>query len=152
MPARLQNRTTIEAPRRGCHDISGDIEKAVASMAAKAGAKDAGTGLLHVFALHTSCSLAVGSVEHASTVFEKSLSELVPASWNRDMFEHTFEGDDDMPAHVKCCLLHPGKLLPVDLATGRLQLGEGQGVMLCEHRDVGGWGGGHDRQIVLTLL
>ena len=58
---------------------------------------------------------------------------------------HTYEGADDMPAHIKASLFGAGLSLPV--TDGRLNLGTWQGIYLCEHRDRGG-----ARRIVATLL
>ena len=44
-----------------------------------------------------------------------------------------------------------GASLNIPIRNGRLALGTWQGVYLCEHRDQGGWGGGHARTIVITL-
>lgn len=81
---------------------------------------------------------------------EVALNKIIPASWNRDgTFLHTMEGDDDMPGHVKSSLM--GVSLNVPIQNGRLALGTWQGIYLNEHRDQGGWGGGHTRRIVITL-
>jgi thiamine phosphate synthase YjbQ (UPF0047 family) len=61
-----------------------------------------------------------------------------------------YEGDDDMPGHVKSTLL--GASLSVPITEGVLALGADQALLLCEHRDAGGWGGGHQRTLVLTVL
>jgi secondary thiamine-phosphate synthase enzyme len=84
------------------------------------------------------------------TDLETALNHIVPADWNRDgTFRHTLEGDDDMPGHVKSSLM--GASLNVPITNGRLALGTWQGIYLCEHRDQGGYGGGHARKIVVTL-
>eukprot|EP00977_Amphora_coffeiformis_P022397 scaffold10860_cov182-Amphora_coffeaeformis.AAC.14 len=65
--------------------------------------------------------------------------------------------DDDMPGHVKSSMM--GVSLNVPIKQGRLALGTWQGaygpwcarIYLNEHRDTGGWGGGHTRRIVITL-
>ena len=76
--------------------------------------------------------------------------ESVPAQWTRDgTFHHTDEGDDDMPGHVKSSLMGPSLNIPI--RNGRLALGTWQGIYLNEHRDQGGWGGGHTRRIIITL-
>jgi secondary thiamine-phosphate synthase enzyme len=101
-------------------------------------------GLLHVFIRHTSASLTLN--ENASPDvrrdFERYFNHAVPEGW-RD-YEHTLEGDDDMPAHIKAALLGPSLTLPI--LGGRLHLGTWQGVYLCEHRDRGG-----ARALTLTL-
>ena len=63
---------------------------------------------------------------------------------NMPYYEHTLEGSDDMPAHIKGSLL--GFSLTVPISTGRLYLGTWQGIYLCEHRNHGG-----ARRVVVTL-
>ena len=54
-----------------------------------------------------------------------------------------------MPGHVKSSLF--GTSLNIPIRHGRLALGTWQGIYLCEHRDKGGFGGGHRRSIIVTL-
>jgi hypothetical protein len=54
-----------------------------------------------------------------------------------------------VPGHVKSSLL--GVSLNIPVTNGRLNLGAWQGVYLNEHRNSGGWGGGHRRTIVVTV-
>ncbi|MFT7879494.1 MAG: YjbQ family protein [Sulfurimonas sp.] len=56
----------------------------------------------------------------------------------------TYEGFDDMPAHIKASLL--GNSLTVPLTNGSMNLGTWQGIYLGEHREYGG-----ERKIVVTL-
>lgn len=55
-----------------------------------------------------------------------------------------------MPGHVKCSLM--GASLSVPVKDGKLQMAPNQALLLCEHRNMGGWGGGHMRTLVLTVL
>lgn len=66
----------------------------------------------------------------------------LPAFFIRDL-------PTDMPAHVKSSLF--GASLNIPITQGAFNLGTWQGVWLCEHRDTGGYGGGHRRKIVITL-
>jgi secondary thiamine-phosphate synthase enzyme len=101
-------------------------------------------GMAHLFLRHTSASLTLN--ENASPDvrrdFRAWFDRAVPDG--ADYFEHTLEGDDDMPAHIKTTLTGVSLLLPV--SGGRLALGTWQGVYLCEHRDNGG-----SRSLVATL-
>lgn len=123
---------------RGFHLITREVLAAVPEL------PRVRAGLLHVFLQHTSASLALN--ENASSDvrrdFERFFNRLVPDGWPE--FEHTLEGKDDMPAHIKASLLGPALTLPV--RKGQLALGTWQGVYLCEHRDDGG-----ARRLVLTL-
>ena len=102
------------------------------------------TGLLHVFIQHTSASLTLN--ENADPTvrgdFERHMNIMVPENAPYD--EHTFEGSDDMPAHIKASLMGNSLLLPV--SRGGLNLGTWQGIYLCEHRDRAA-----GRKLVLTL-
>lgn len=123
---------------RGFHLITDDIERALVELG------QVSTGLLHVFIRHTSASLTIN--ENADPTvrqdFESHFNEMVPE--NAPYYRHTFEGPDDMPAHLKSSILGSSLTLPV--TNGRLNLGTWQGIYLCEHRDHGG-----ARTLILTL-
>jgi secondary thiamine-phosphate synthase enzyme len=143
----FQHSITVTAPARGCHLITGEILKAAGSDLQKIS-----IGMCNMFVQHTSASLTIN--ENADpdvrTDMETALNRIVPAQWNRDgTFKHTMEGDDDMPGHVKSSLM--GVSLNIPIQKGKLALGSWQGIYLNEHRDQGGWGGGHQRRIVITL-
>lgn len=55
------------------------------------------------------------------------------------------EGPDDMPAHVKTAIIGPVASLPLPFSAYN------NSVYLCEHRDTGGWGCGHSREVVAIL-
>ena len=133
-----QKDLTLPPAPRGFHLITRDVVSALPELSAVR------VGTLHIFMRHTSASLALN--ENASPDvrrdFERFFSDLVPESYPR--FEHTLEGPDDMPAHLKAALLGPSLTLPV--RGGRLHLGTWQGVYLCEHRDHGG-----PRTLTLTV-
>jgi secondary thiamine-phosphate synthase enzyme len=101
-------------------------------------------GLASFFLQHCSASLSIN--ENADPTvrqdLEAYLNRTVPEG--AAYFRHTLEGDDDMPAHVKCCLIGCSVTVPID--SGRLALGTWQGITLGEHRDDGG-----SRSVVLTL-
>ncbi len=102
------------------------------------------TGLLHLHLQHTSASLTLN--ENADPSVRRDLEQFFnhTVAENTPYFTHTYEGPDDMPAHVKSSLLGCQVTLPV--ASGRLQLGTWQGILLGEHRDDGG-----SRKIIATL-
>jgi secondary thiamine-phosphate synthase enzyme len=133
-----QTETTLKPYRRGFHLITDEIVANLPEL------KDVKVGLLHVFIKHTSASLTLN--ENASSDvrrdFERHFREMVPDG--APHFEHTLEGPDDMPAHVKASLL--GSSITIPVRNGRLALGTWQGIYLCEHRENGG-----SRTLVLTL-
>jgi secondary thiamine-phosphate synthase enzyme len=103
------------------------------------------TGLLTLFIRHTSASLLVQ--ENADPAvqrdLERFLARLVPDGDPR--FEHTMEGPDDMPAHVRAALTQTQLSIP--LVGGRLALGTWQGIYLYEHRRRGA-----QREVALHLI
>ncbi len=101
-------------------------------------------GLLQLFIQHTSASLAVNENADPDVRgdLERHFNVMVPE--NAPHYEHTLEGPDDMPAHIKSILIGPSLTLPVK--DGKLALGTWQGVYLCEHRDHAS-----GRRIVATL-
>lgn len=96
----------------------------------------AGDGLLTLFVRHTSCSIVIQ--ENADPEVQDDLNaffeRLVPPSDHPSMsyLRHTYEGPDDMPAHIKAALLPVSLTIPV--ANGVPVLGTWQGIYLFEHR------------------
>jgi secondary thiamine-phosphate synthase enzyme len=100
-------------------------------------------GLLHVFLRHTSASLSINENADPDVLvdLDRVLDTLAPEDFP---YQHTIEGRDDMPGHVKASLL--GCSLTIPIRNGRLCIGTWQGICLCEHRQ----NAGH-RHLVLTL-
>jgi len=102
-------------------------------------------GMLQVFIKHTSASLTIN--ENAdSTVrhdFESHMNVIVPE--NAPYYKHTYEGTDDMPAHIKASLM--GASVQIPITNGALNLGIWQGIYLCEHRDRAS-----ERTVVVTAM
>lgn len=121
---------TLETRSQGLHEITGEINRALAG-AASALAPDR-SGLCTLFIRHTSASLTIqeNADPSARRDLEQWLNRLVP---ERDpLYTHTAEGDDDMPSHIKALLTCTSLAIPVQ--QGRLALGTWQGVYLWEHR------------------
>lgn len=95
-----------------------------------------GSGLLTLFVRHTSASLLIqeNADPEVRTDLQAFFSRLVPPSDHPEMayLTHTYEGPDDMPAHIKAALLPVSLSIPV--VDGRLGLGTWQGLYLFEHR------------------
>ncbi len=94
------------------------------------------TGLLSLMIRHTSASLLIqeNADPEVRTDLVAFLHKLVPPSDDPSMayLTHTYEGPDDMPAHIKAALLPVSLQIPV--LAGRMQLGTWQGVYVVEHR------------------
>lgn len=95
-----------------------------------------GTGVLTLFVQHTSCSLLIqeNADPEVQTDLQNFFHRLVPPTTDPAMsyLTHTYEGPDDMPAHIKAALLPTHLSIPV--TEGRLALGTWQGIFLFEHR------------------
>lgn len=96
-----------------------------------------GTGVLTLFVQHTSCSLLIqeNADPEVQTDLQNYFARLVPPTTDPAMayLIHTYEGPDDMPAHIKAAMLPTSLQIPV--IDGQLQLGTWQGIYLFEHRD-----------------
>jgi len=126
----LQRELTLQARARGFHLITAEVIAALPEL------RDLSVGLLHLLLRHTSASLTLN--ENASPDVRRDFGawfdRAVPDG--SEIWTHTLEGADDMPAHVKASLL--GATLTLPVTGGRLSLGTWQGIYLCEHRDRGG--------------
>lgn len=102
-------------------------------------------GVVSVFCRHTSCSLVImeNADPSARRDLEAWLNRLVPD--HDPLFEHTLEGPDDMPSHIKMALTRTSETVPI--ADGRMLLGTWQGIFLWEHRRAS-----HTREVIVTVL
>lgn len=134
----LQREFQLRPFPRGFHLITSEIQQHLPEIS------QVQTGLLHIFIKHTSASLTLN--ENADPTvrgdFERHMNVMVPEE--QTYYEHTLEGSDDMPAHIKASLMGSSLVLPV--SQGTLNLGIWQGVYLCEHRNRAG-----GRTLLLTL-
>ena len=102
-------------------------------------------GHLTIFVKHTSASLiiqenvSIDVLEDIQNFFNK----LVPE--NIDLYQHSIEGKDDMPAHIKTLLTQTSLTVPIK--DNRVDLGTWQGIFLFEHRI-----DSMKRKIKLTLI
>lgn len=126
----------LQARRRGFHLITGEIIRNLPPLPK--------VGLLHLFIKHTSAGLSIN--ENADpdvrvdmeSIFNHLVKEREP------YYQHTLEGDDDMPAHAKSSII--GTSITIPITNGKMNLGTWQGIYLCEFRDYGG-----NRRIVATI-
>lgn len=110
MASWCQKTISLKGFERGFHLITPQLTAGCPEI------KDYSIGLLTAFIQHTSASLTIN--ENADpdvrTDMETAFNALVPEKWSQDgTFEHTAEGADDMPAHVKSSLLGPSVTVPI---------------------------------------
>lgn len=129
---------TLKPRSRGFHIIDNEIQQQLPELI------NYRVGLLHLFIQHTSASLTIN--ENADPTvrmdMESHFNKFVPQC--QPYYRHDYEGDDDMPAHIKSSTL--GCEVTIALSNGALMLGTWQGIYLGEHRDYGG-----ERRIVATI-
>ena len=126
----------LQSRRRGFHLITGEILRNLPPLPE--------VGLLHLFIKHTSAGLSIN--ENADpdvrmdmeSIFNHLVKEREP------YYQHTLDGNDDMPAHAKSSII--GTSVTIPITNGKLNLGTWQGIYLCEFRDYGG-----NRQMVTTI-
>ncbi len=101
-------------------------------------------GMLNIFIQHTSASLTINENADPSVRddFEAYFNHSVRE--NESYYTHTYEGSDDMPAHLKSSIL--GSSLNIPITNGRLNMGMWQGIYLCEHRNHA-----TSRQLIVTF-
>jgi secondary thiamine-phosphate synthase enzyme len=123
---------------RGFYDITSSVQEFVTASNIK-------TGLATIHLQHTSASLLIqeNADPEVRRDLERFFSRLTPDG--DPLFQHTSEGDDDMPAHVRTALTCVNLSVPV--AGARLALGTWQGIYLWEHRQAP-----HRRRVSVHLL
>ena len=131
-----QTELILPSFKRGYHLITHLIEDQLPELPSK--------GMINIFIQHTSAGLTIN--ENADPTvrsdFETTLNKLVPE--DTGYYIHTFEGKDDMPAHIKSSLV--GQSVTIPITNHQLNLGTWQGIYLCEFRNHGG-----KRRLVISV-
>lgn len=134
----IQKEITLKSRSKGIYLITSEILSELPEI------KNIRVGIANIFLKHTSASLSIN--ENASPDvridMQNFLDQLVP---NEKYFQHNYEGEDDMPAHIKTSLI--GNSLTIPITNGRFNLGAWQGIYLCEYRVHS-----HRREIVVTII
>ena len=135
----LQREIIIDAKKRGFHIVSNEIISKLPEI------NDIKVGLLNLFIKHTSASLTINENADPSVRvdFESHFNHIIPE--NQYYYQHTYEGPDDMPAHLKTLVTNTN--LTLSVISNKLVLGVWQGIYLCEWR-----AHAHNRSIIVHLL
>ena len=134
----IQKEISLNPKQRGFHLIADEMLKHLPEV------QEIEVGIMQVFIKHTSASLTINE-DADPTVrddFESHFNQMVPE--NAPYYQHTFEGPDDMPAHLKSTII--GNTVSIPISNGQLNIGIWQGIYLCEHRSHI-----HNRKIVATI-
>ncbi|SMP13603.1 secondary thiamine-phosphate synthase enzyme YjbQ [Shimia sagamensis] len=125
----MQTEFQISTRGAGLYEFTQDVARWVAHSER--------SGLLTLFVRHTSCSLLIqeNADPEVQTDLQNFFHRLVPPTTDHSMryLTHTYEGPDDMPAHIKAAMMPVSLSIPV--TNGRLALGTWQGIYLFEHRN-----------------
>lgn len=135
----LQKEIALKSRNKGFHLITEEILYALPEI------RNIRIGLVNLLLKHTSASLSLNENADPDVRddMKKFFEKIVPE--NESYYNHTSEGSDDMPAHIKTSLL--GNSITIPISKGKLNLGIWQGIYLCEHRRDGG-----NRNIVATIF
>jgi len=135
----VQKRITLSRRGRGFFLVTNELITKLPEL------NDFTVGMVHFFMQHTSASLTLN--ENADPTvrddFESFFNDTVPET--APYWIHTYEGPDDMPAHIKASVLGNGLTVPI--ADGKLLLGTWQGIYYGEHRNHAG-----GRNVIVTLF
>jgi len=128
---------SIPPQPRGYHVITNEIIRQLGELPK--------TGILHLFIKHTSAAITINEAADPDVLvdFESIFNHIVPE--NLPFLQHTIEGPDDMPAHIKAAMI--GNSIQIPITNGRVNLGTWQGIYLCEFRNRAG-----ARKMVATIL
>src|SRR6185436_17658557 len=123
---------------RGFYEFTNEVSRWISQN----GLKD---GLVTLHLRHTSASLLIqeNADPDVRADLDRFFQRLVPDG--DPLFEHTCEGPDDMPAHVRTALTTVNLSIP--LSGGRLALGTWQGIYLWEHRRAA-----HSRRVAMHFI
>lgn len=133
----IQDTINIHTPGRATVELTQKVQDIVRQSGIE-------SGLCNIFIQHTSASLILCENADPSvrTDLESFMQKLVIDG--DPSFEHSTEGPDDMPAHIRSILTQSSINMPIQ--NGRCSLGTWQGIYLWEHRY-----GRHNRKVVVTV-
>jgi secondary thiamine-phosphate synthase enzyme len=140
----MQKIISVRTSGKGLYEITDDVASTVYELTDNdASGKE--SHLCCVFIQHTSASLVIQENADPSVKndLENWFSRLVKEG--DSLYTHTYEGADDMPAHIRSALTNTSLIIPV--MHGRLALGTWQGIFVWEHRR-----SSHTRKVVVQLV
>jgi secondary thiamine-phosphate synthase enzyme len=138
MLRQIHREVSVPTRSRGLRDITPEIARCLAESELR-------DGLATLLIRHTSASLLIqeNADPDVREDLERFFARLIPDG--DPLYDHTVEGPDDMPAHVRAALT--AVTLSVPFCSRQLVLGTWQGIYLWEHRTAP-----HRRLIAVHLL
>ena len=136
----MHQKVQVNTDGEGLYSITDEIQSSLLK-----GIGENVSGVLHLFVMHTSCALVIS--EDYDPLAKKDLEAFFQylAPRNLPFIQHTLEGPDDSPSHMKSALLH--QHLACIVEGGQLLLGTWQGIFLAEFRDAP-----HRRQVLVKFV
>ncbi|KAJ9629291.1 hypothetical protein H2203_001662 [Taxawa tesnikishii (nom. ined.)] len=136
----FQKQFTLPSKSRGSYLVTDEVLKQLPEI------KDYKVGLLNLFVQHTSCALSLNENwdEEVREDMSDALDRIAPEDRKGNLYRHSAEGLDDMPAHIKSALI--GASVTVPIQNGKLATGTWQGIWYLEFR-----ASKHSRKVVATI-
>ncbi len=134
----FQKEIRLQAKSRGFHLITHEILQRTPEVS------EFRIGLAHIFIMHTSAALTINENADPDVRLDMESHFNIFVPEQAPYYQHTLEGGDDMPAHIKSSIL--GNHLSIPIRNGSFFMGTWQGIYLCEHRNRGG-----GRKLILTI-
>ncbi|KAI2612884.1 uncharacterized protein GGS25DRAFT_140468 [Hypoxylon fragiforme] len=137
-----QKQFTLPPRSRGSYLVTDHVVSAVPEI------RQFKVGLLNLFVQHTSCALSLNENwdDDVRADMTDALDRIAPEAGPKgeELYRHSAEGSDDMPAHIKSALI--GASVTIPIKDGKLATGTWQGIWYLEFRDVK-----HTRRVVATI-
>ncbi|KAF2153501.1 UPF0047-domain-containing protein [Myriangium duriaei CBS 260.36] len=136
----FQKQFTLSSRSRGSYLVTDEVTRQLPEIAQYK------VGLLNLFVQHTSCALSLNENwdEEVREDMSDALDRIAPEDKKGNLYRHSAEGLDDMPAHIKSALI--GASVTVPIRDGKLATGTWQGIWYLEFRAAK-----HSRKVVATI-
>lgn len=138
----FQKQFTLPPRSRGSYLVTSEVVDALPEI------KQYKVGILNLFVQHTSCALSLNENwdEDVRADMSDALDRIAPEAGpkGQELYRHSAEGADDMPAHIKSALI--GASVTIPIKDGKLATGTWQGIWYLEFRDMR-----HTRRVMATI-
>ena len=125
MMKQFYNLITLQTNGKSLLDVTSKVNSFISN-------HNINNGIINLTVLHTSASLLIQENADPSVVDDLKIffEKLVPEDNN---YNHSSEGKDDMPAHIRSALTQTN--ISLSIINGSILLGQWQGIYLFEHRN-----------------
>lgn len=138
----FQKQFTLPPRSSGSYLVTSEVVDALPEI------KQYKVGLLNLFVQHTSCALSLNENwdEDVRIDMSDALDRIAPEAGpkGQELYRHSAEGSDDMPAHIKSALI--GASVTIPIKDGKLATGTWQGIWYLEFRAMR-----HTRRVMATI-